>query len=336
MIFVSGGTGLLGRHLLIELAQDDVKITAIYRDATKIERVEACFKYYLKEKAADAFKKIQWKFCDLLNTPELYEAMHGHDEVYHCAGLISFHKHDSSKMMQVNRYGTANMVDAALKLNAAKFCFVSSVAAVGNKDIPAEQEVDENGKWILNTTTSGYGISKYSAEKEVWRGMEEGLNAVIVNPGIIFGAGDASESSLSMISSLKHRQIGYPTGSTAFVDARDVARVMVQLMDRELFHQRFICVGENASYATLFTLIADKVGKKIPQRKIARSTMEVAWRLAVLWGIITLSKSKLTKEIVQSAFETIKYSNKKVKTALDYQFYTLEEAVDNVLRFQKQ
>jgi len=335
MVFVTGGTGLLGSHLLVKLTQQHDEITAIYRNKDKIETVEDCFKFYLKDEGKKHFKKIKWKKCDVLDVPRLEELMEGHTIVYHCAAIVSFARQDFNKMMQINRYGTANMVNIALHLGVEKFCFVSSTAAVGNKDIPEEVDVTEEGKWVLTDSTSGYSVTKYSAEKEVWRGINEGLNAVIVNPSIIFGAGDWDESSLKIFKTIKKGLKFYPSGSNAFVDARDVVNIMVELMDKEIFNERFLCIGENASFKSLFDLIAKELGKKPPQIKLSPALMGLAWRLSVFWSAISFSKPLITKETTHSSFSTIKYSNEKIKDAIGYEFYSLEETVKNAIDFER-
>ncbi|RYM35854.1 NAD-dependent epimerase/dehydratase family protein [Brumimicrobium glaciale] len=332
MVFVTGGTGLLGSHLLVELTQQHDKITAIYRNKLKINTVKTCFDYYLKEKSAMHFDKINWVECDVLDIPSLEEVIQGHKVVYHCAAIVSFSKRDFNQMMEINRYGTANMVNLALEFGIEKFCFVSSTAAVGNKDIPENVEVDENGKWILTDETSGYSVTKYSAEKEVWRGIEEGLNAVIVNPSVIFGAGDWDESSMKIFKTVGNGLKFYSPGANSFVDARDVSKIMVELMNREIFNERYLCIGANVSFKHLFDLIAKELDQKPPSKKVNPILMGITWRLSVLWAVLTFSKPLITKSAARNAFNTIKYSNQKIKNAIGYEFYSIEETVKNAVK----
>ncbi|PWH84739.1 NAD-dependent epimerase/dehydratase family protein [Brumimicrobium oceani] len=332
MVFVTGGTGLLGSHLLVELSQQHDEITAIYRNKSKINTVKKCFEYYLKENAEEYFKKVNWVECDVLDIPRLEEVIQGHKIIYHCAAIVSFSKRDFNQMMSINRFGTANMVNLALEYDVDKFCFVSSTAAVGNKDIPAEIEVDENGKWILTDETSGYSVTKYSAEKEVWRGIEEGLNAVIVNPSVIFGPGDWEESSMKIFKTIKKGLKYYSPGANSFVDARDVAKIMVVLMNREIFNERYLCIGVNTTFKHLFDLIAKELKQKAPNKKVNPLLMGITWRLSVLWAIITFSKPLITKSAARNAFNTIKYSNRKIKEEIGYDFYPIEDTVKNAVR----
>jgi len=331
MIFVTGGTGLLGSHLLTELVKHHPQITAIYRNKEKIKTVKKCFDFYHAEKANTLFDKITWKECDVLDIPLLDELMKGHKEVYHCAGIVSFRKKDFNEMMEINRYGTANMVNVALENDINKFCFVSSTAAVGRKDLPKDGTVTENGNWVKTDETSGYAISKYSAEKEVWRGINEGLNATIVNPCVLFGAGDWSESSMTIFKTLDKGLKFYSPGSNAFVDARDVANIMIELMQKEIFNDRFLCIGVNTSFKNLFERIAKELHKNPPKWEVSKLLMGVAWRFSSFWSAITFSKSPITKDTARNAFNHVNYSNKKIKKALDYDFYSLEETVKNAV-----
>ena len=228
MIFVTGGTGLLGSHLLISLTRRTNSIRAIYRSEKKIEQLKCVFKFYYPENWQSYFKKIEWLKGDILDVPFLQESMKNFSQVYHCAALVSFHKRDFNLCMKINREGTANVVNVCLENRIDKLCYVSSTAAIGGDDFI---ENNENRKWKTTPSTSGYSISKYSAEKEVWRGIEEGLDAVIVNPCVILGAGNWNDSSLTIFRTMRKGVKFYPPGSNAQVDARDVAEIMCRLMN---------------------------------------------------------------------------------------------------------
>lgn len=331
MIFVTGGTGLIGSHLLVKLSQSEEAITAIYRNKSKIENVRRLFDYYLNDAGKKAFQKINWVACNILDVTRLGELMKGHRHVYHCAAIVSFKRRDFNKMMEINRYGTANVVNVALDLGIEKLCYVSSTAAVGNKDIDKTEEVTEEGKWIVTDQTSGYSLSKYSAEKEVWRGIEEGLNAVIVNPSIVFGAWDWNESSMVIFNTIRKGLRFYSPGTNAFVDARDVAEIMVKLTNSAISSERYLCVAENMPFKDLFTKIADELNVSPPKHPVSPTLMGLAWRLSVLWAVLTFSSPVITKSAAQSAFKTIKYSNDKVRKELDFTFIPIEQTIKNAI-----
>jgi nucleoside-diphosphate-sugar epimerase len=335
MIFVTGGTGLIGSHLLVELTAQSVAITAIYRSSEKIQVVKQVFLHYLGADAESRFSKINWQQCDILDVPRLESLMQNHKEVYHCAAIVSFSRRDFQRMIQVNRVGTANLVNLSLELGIEKFCLVSSTAAIGEKNIRDGEEITEDAKYEISDETSGYSISKYKAETEVWRGIEEGLNAVIVNPSVVIGAGDWNESSLVIFRTIKKGLRFYSPGSNAFVDARDVAKIMVMLMQKPIFSERFLVIGENMPFRSLFNLIALELNQAAPKFAVSKWLMGAAWRVSALWAALTFSSPVVTKSSARSAFRNKRYSNEKIKQALGVQFTSVQEAVENAVAFHR-
>ena len=329
MIFVTGGTGLLGSHLLFELTKSATPVKAIFRNASKLEVVKRVFKFYDQQNGLERFNSIQWVNCDVLDVVTLAEEMEGSSHVYHCAAIVSFHRRDFNAIMKVNREGTANVVNCALDLGIEKLCYVSSTAAIGNGN--NDPIVTEETKWKQSPTTSGYSIAKYSAEKEVWRGIEEGLNAVIVNPCVIIGAGDWNESSMTMFRTIDKGLKFYTEGENAFVDARDIAEIMQKLMLSNIQNERFLCIGENAAFKTLFDKIALRLNKKQPTILVKPWLMGITWRLMALISLLPRIKSPITQETARSAFGKTVYSNEKIKKALDFKFRTLDQMVENAV-----
>ena len=329
MIFVTGGTGLLGSHLLFELTKSATPVKAIFRNASKLEVVKRVFQFYDQQNGLERFNSIQWVNCDVLDVVTLAEEMEGSSHVYHCAAIVSFHRRDFNAIMKVNREGTANVVNCALDLGIEKLCYVSSTAAIGNGN--NDPIVTEETKWKQSPTTSGYSIAKYSAEKEVWRGIEEGLNAVIVNPCVIIGAGDWNESSMTMFRTIDKGLKFYTEGENAFVDARDIAEIMQKLLSSDIKNERFLCIGENAAFKTLFDKIAVRLNKKPPTILVKPWLMGITWRLMALISLLPKIKSPITQETARSAFGKTVYTNEKVKAALGFEFRGLDEMVENAV-----
>ena len=328
MIFVTGGTGLLGSHLLFQLTNSDVKIKAIYREKEKIETVVKLFKFYDPINFNIRFKKITWVKCDILNILSLEEELKSCQTVYHCAALVSFYRKDFYQLMKVNREGTANIVNACLNNNISKICYVSSTAAIGNND----DIVTEKTKWKKSPSTSGYSISKYSAEKEIWRGVEEGLNAVIVNPCLLIGAGDWNESSMTIFKTIDNGLKFYTSGANAFVDARDVAEIMEKLMNSDISNERFLCIGENSSFINMLSIVAQKMNKKAPSIKVSKLLMKISWIISGIISKLIGKKPVITKETANSAFSTTIYDASKVKKSLNFQFISLEDSIENAVK----
>lgn len=335
MILVTGATGLLGSHVLVELIQAGyTKIRALYRNEERIEEVKELFQYYFHREFVAKWRAIEWFQGDILDIPKMEEAMKDVTYVYHCAALVSFHRRDFNQLVKVNRLGTENMVNLALEHKVQHFCHVSSTAAIGKKG-SFNGEISEENKWEADAETSGYAHSKWMAEKEVWRGMEEGLNAVIVNPSVIIGPGNWDESSLTIFRTVSKGLRFYTPGANATVDARDVAKIMLQLVDASVTSERFLCIGSNQTFKELLSKIALRMGKKQPNIAAPRFLGELTWRVALLLAFLRGKKASLTKESVQSAYSTLAYSNEKIKNQLHFSFHNLGESIDNAVFYKE-
>lgn len=324
MIFITGGTGVLGSQLLFDLSQDDAPIRALYRSESKRNQLLQFFLRFDSSKGEQRFQKIEWVQGDILDVVTLEEYMTGCEYVYHCAALVSFHKRDFNSLIKLNREGTANIVNVALSVGVKKLCYVSSTAAIGGNE---KATITEGTSWKNTPTTTGYSISKYSAEKEVWRGMEEGLQAVIVNPCVILGSGNWNDSSLTLLRTLKKGMKYFPPGKNATVDARDVSRIMIKLLKSDIQNERFLCIGSNQSFKDLMEEVSKQLKVKAPKKPIKRWMANLARRVLGFGSFFTRKKPSMTKETVNSLFSVRAYSNEKVKSTLDEQFYSLKEMV---------
>lgn len=325
MILVTGATGLLGSNLLFELSKGNEPVRAIYRSEKKKELVRILFQK-LDDNGAQLFNKIEWFPADVLDIVALEDAFVGVKEVYHCAALVSFNPKDFHLLLKINRQGTNNIVNLCLENNIKKLCYVSSTAAVGKTIVENETIVVENNKWTQDKFTNGYSISKYSAEKEVWRGIEEGLNAVIINPSVIFGPGLWSESSMKIFRTIQNGLLFYSSGANAFVDVRDVVKAMIFLQNSDYSGERFLCTGTNISFKELLELIAQELKVK-PPRFLAKKWMsQFAWRFSSFFALFGF-KPTLTKDSVHSAESVIYYDSTKLKRILPFEFKSLDDTI---------
>ena len=323
MILVTGGTGLVGSHLLYQICQSETKVRAIKRLQSNTEFVNQVFSYYT-EKADALFQKIEWVNADLLNIPELDLAFHGITKVYHCAAWISFNPKHKTKMMHTNIESTTNVVNLCLAHRIKKLCYVSSVAAIGQ---PIDGgSIDENTPWENSPRNSSYALSKYRSEMEVWRGIEEGLNAVIVCPAIILGPGKWEKGSSMLFKQVWKGLSFYTSGTNGFVDVRDVANVMIQLMEGTIKSNRFILSSESIPFKKTFDYIADALGKKKAHIKIGPFISNISWRIAKIISIISRKSPIITKETVLAGNSISVYDNKKIKTALNYKFRSVKQS----------
>ncbi len=328
MIFVTGSSGLVGSHLLFALAEKNEKVKALYRSSESLRSVDNLFAYYNKKNGTNrTTNNIEWVKGDILDLSLLDEATKDINIVFHCAAIVSFLKSDFHNCMKVNRRGTANVVNACLRNNVGKLCYVSSTAALGR----SKGMISENTKWKSSPEVSGYSVSKYCAEKEVFRGAAEGLKISIVNPCVILGPGDWGKGSLTILKAAKNGLSFYTTGSNAIVDARDVANVLMLLAEAQESEEKYLLIGENVSFKRLFTMITDRLKTKSPKYKlnaaIAKTIAFILENGLRFFGV----KSPLTLESMQSAYKEVSYSNEKVKNRFNYSFFTLEQSIDNAI-----
>lgn len=327
MILITGGTGLLGSHLLYYLASGGNQVRATYRNTTKIEQVKKLFSFYSKEKADAYFEQIEWVRADVLDIPAMEQAFQDVTTVYHLAAIVSYSRKDFALMMKTNREGTANMVNLALDFGVEKFCFISSTSAVSINYEDRKAPLIEANKWVQTTNTSGYAISKYSSEKEVWRGIEEGLNAVIINPSIILGAGNWTESSLKIVQLVAKGFPFYSSGANAVIDVRDVVECMLLLcVEKNVPPDRYLCTGTMISFHELMNKLADELGTKRPKWKTNKVLSNLALFTDFIKGLFS-GKRTLTRESVETAMSTTKYDNSKLTKILNFEFRPLEETI---------
>lgn len=276
---------------------------------------------------ADIAAQIQWIEEDILDVMGLADAMQDVEQVYHCAGMISYDSRDRAQLMEINVEGTANVVNIALDVGVKKLLHVSSIAALGRTK--KQQQLDEESHWERSKFNSNYALSKYKAEMEVWRGMQEGLPAVIVNPSVILGSGFWDSGTGKFFKNAWNEFPFYPTGGTGFVDVRDVARLMIVAMESDIVGERFVVNGENLPYQTVFNKISEAVHKKLPSVKVNFFLQEAAWRMEWLRSRLSGSRAFITRETAQHSNNTYFYDNSKSIRHLNFTytpiFQTIEE-----------
>ena len=233
MILVTGATGFIGSHMMCHLAEKDIFPVAMYRHESNKNRVWKLFQFKFTD-AKERYDKITWRKGDFRDFPSLDAVFEGISHVYHCAGYISLAQRDVKKLLEINEKGSAYLVDLCLSHSIKKLIYISSIAALGND--PSASIIDENTPWDKNTDKTPYAYSKYGGEMEVWRGMEEGLNAVIINPAIVLGKGSPIEIILQRF---KKGLRWYTPGNKAFVNIQDVIMVMDELMHSNIKGERF-------------------------------------------------------------------------------------------------
>ncbi len=316
MILVTGASGFVGRYLVQHLSAQGNKVRALYNKHAPDEDLKN-------------LPGTHWMQCDLLDVYAVEEALEGITAIYHCAAIVSFDPTLREQMLHFNVESTANLVNQALLQDIDKLIYLSSVAALGRTG--ESKEITEEEEWGESKYNSAYALSKYLAETEVWRAIGEGLNAVILNPGIILGPGNQHDSSVQLMKVVFKEFPFYTTGTTSWVDVDDVVKLSCLFMDNEISGERFIISAGNFSFKEIFTLMAHALGKKPPHIKAGPFITGMGWRLRALQNKLLGTKTLITKETVNTAHGTALYNNRKLSTAFpSFTYRPIRETIDKM------
>ena len=322
MIFVTGGTGLVGSHILLKLSQRGEELKALKRATSSMDICKSVFTYY---NADDLFAQINWVDGDVNDISSLENGMLNSDLVLHCAAVVSFQPSAAKLLKKVNIEGTANVVNVALSKGIKKLGYVSSIAALGRNS--TEGMVDEECHFKATKLDSNYALSKYYAEQEVWRVSQEGLDVVIVNPSVILGPGDWSKGSSQIFQKIYSGLKFYTPGSTGYVDVLDVANSLVSLLFSNVKNERFIVNGANLKYRDCFDRIAVAINKPKATIKITPFLKEITWRLEAIRTFVTGNKPLITRETADNAMTDSSYSTTKIISAIDFNFTDIDVTI---------
>lgn len=325
MNLITGATGIVGAHVALQLLEQGRPVKAIKRPGSDINKTKKLFSYYSKN-AETLFHQISWIEADVCDIYTLLDAFEGVDTVYHCAGFVSFDAKHQKTMQKINAEGTANVVNACLEKGVNILCHVSSIATLQNPDIT--KNIDESVYWKSSPDAGDYAISKYNGEREVWRGMEEGLNVVIVNPGVILSAGCWGQSSGKIIGNCYKGTSFYTNGSTGVIDARDVAKCMIQLTEKKQFGNRYVLIENNYTFKEIITTLQTTFGKKPPGIDAPKWLLRLSVFADGLLSLFTGKERRLTPHTIHAALAKNTFSNQKIIKTLNCQFIPFGQTAD--------
>jgi nucleoside-diphosphate-sugar epimerase len=325
MILVTGATGLVGSHLILTLLENKATVRAIYRHDLSIAKTRAIFELYDK---GFLFHKIQWIKADITDVTSLDAAFANIEYVYHCAALISFDPSDEQLLRKTNIEGTANLVNFCIEHQIKKLCFVSSIATLGDLK-EHETIISEETEWNPELPHSDYAISKYGAEMEVWRGREEGLKVVIVNPGVIIGPGFWESGSGQLFTKVKNGMLFYTRGATGFVGIHDVVKCLVYCMNNPTKEERFCLIAENLSFDFILKTMAKAMMANPPKLYAGIYLTAIAWRADWLFSLLLRKKRTLSKLMAKSLHQKNRYANNKIKSIYLVPFENIEQCIMN-------
>ena len=323
MNLITGATGIVGSHVLAELLKTNQKCLALYRKETRKQRTQN-YLQLLGFSPELIEQQIHWKAADLFDPAALEQAFEGVKRVFHCAARVAFAPSEDQAVLETNIKGTTLMVDLALKHKIEKFAFVSSIAALGSLD---GGMLNEKSQWNPEATQTAYAWSKYLSEMEVWRGQEEGLDCVIVNPGIILTDAFWRRSSGAFTQRAKKQNSFYPPAQTGFVTATEVARAITTLMSSKIQGERFILVTVNKTYKEIFTALAAPWGHQGPRKRLQKFWLWIFYYGEYLLGIFKLKKRVLSKGLIANLFSTASYDGSKIEQMSDFRYTPWGESI---------
>lgn len=314
MVLVTGASGFLGKHLLEALVEKGLSVRALFN----------------RNRPEWTHPLVEWVACDLLDVYAVEDVMQGIHQVYHCAAIVSFEKKDRERVIEQNRSATANVVDEALIAGVDKLIHISSIAALGRAG-KENKLVSEETHWEDSNTNTAYAIGKYQSEMEVWRAMAEGLDAAILNPGIILGEGNYNEGSAKLFQSAYEEFPWYTSGVNGWVDVKDVARAAILLMESDITEERYVLTEGNHSYKDIFTLMANAMKRKPPYKHANAFMSKVAWITSAVKAAMSGKKSLLTRETIRTAQAVCYYDNHKfLQQFPEFTYQPMKNTVERV------
>lgn len=314
MIAITGANGLLGSFIVRKLIHEKKTFVALKREGSDTTLLN------------DVAEKIQWREADVLDPLLLNEALEGCTHVIHAAAIVSFNPHRANEVLEINAHGTRNVVDACLQQNIKRLVHISSVSALGRQK--GQTIIQEDNKWIDNPMNSVYANSKYRAELEVFRGQEEGLETVILNPSVILAPADWNRSSAKLFKYTWKQKPFYIDAFLNYVDVRDVASCVYEFLQADHQAQRFILNAGNISFKNFFKKVADHFDVKPPQVKLSKNILAMVAKAETFRCWFTGTEPVITRETAQLAETHFFYDNKKIKKILNFEFQTIDNTLE--------
>lgn len=327
MNLITGATGLVGSHLTLHLVENGEAVRALYRNQEGLEKTKALFSLYNK---SELFPKIEWIQGDITDISSLEMAFDTIENVYHCAAIISFDPNEENAIRKINIEGTANIVNFSIANGIKKLCYISSIAALGEKKL-GEKTISETNEWNPEKAHSDYAISKYGAEMEVWRGRQEGLQVVILNPGIILGPGFWNQGSGVIFNKTLGDFRLFTNGTTGYVAVNDIVKIANILMKKDCNGERYVIVSENLTFRKIQYLISDALLEKKPPVFVAKWICEIACRLDWILNTFFFQKRRLSSAGVRALHGEDTFSNKKILEFIDFEFQDIEPAIAEIV-----
>ncbi|MDX1419724.1 MAG: SDR family oxidoreductase [Rubricoccaceae bacterium] len=319
MILVTGATGFLGAALVRRLVGDGASVRILRRPSSSLDLL------------GDVAGHVEHVEGDVTDWRAVRAAAEGVRRVYHAAAYVGFGGGtDREALMAVNVGGTATVADAAREAGVARLVHVSSIAALG-RTLPPRGPIDETAVWRPSKANTAYAVSKRLAEREVQRAVAEGLDAVIVNPALIFGPGRPGENTMRIAETLRDGSLpAVPAGGTCVVDVEDVAAGMERAMARGRTGERYLLGGENLLWREILGELAEALGVGLPRLTLTRRPALALAAASETWAALTRTRPLITFETARTASVVYRYRTAKAVEELGCTFRPFRETARRV------
>ena len=317
-VLITGGTGFIGSNLAAALSAEGCNVRILRRPSSNLFNVQAL--------------PVEHSIGDVRDLDSLRNAVRGCDTVFHTAAMVSFWKPARELQYEINVLGTRNVVQACLQENVERLVHTSSIAAIGHA--ANGEPADESTQFNWPQESSGYKYSKHMAEGEIAKGVEQGLDAVMVNPGVVIGPGDLHFNGGKIIRSVrKHQALFYIDGGMNVVYVSDVVKGHCGAALKGRTGERYILGGDNLTHKQAFQITAEVVGGIVPRIKMPVAFVKSAGRFFDLAGMVMKKEPFVTSELFSGAGIRNWYSSKKAERELGYTITPFREAVERTYRW---
>ena len=297
---VTGATGFIGSVLTHQLLAEGVEVRILRRATSQFDLL------------GEAAQHVEHVVGDVTDPESLREAMDGVRHVYHTAASVAQGgRRDWALLSRVNVQGTAHVVDAALASGVERLVHTSSIAALGRPE-RHDAPIDETTPWGTSRLNSHYAVSKHEAELEIHRGIAEGLDAVMVNPSLVFGVGRPGENTRQIAERIRDGRFrAVPTGGTNVVDVEDVATGHRRAMQNGKTGARYVLGGENLTWRAIVETLAAAFDVAPPRRSLTPGLARTLATAAETWAFITRTSPLLTRTTARSISRVYTFNNRK-------------------------
>ena len=301
--FLTGASGFVGANLAPMLAER-YRLRCLVRPGQHVPGLEQL-----------AHERVEGSLEDEV---ALQRGIAGAELVVHLAAVVSFRPEDRAAMQRVNVDAVARIAAMARQARVRRMLHMSTISAVACSDTP--RELDETATYNFGPLRIGYCDTKRAAEDAVRAEVARGLDAVIVNPPSMYGAGDRRKADGSLIEALLQGRVPFaPPGGINVANVLDVCRGCLQALDHGRRGERYILGGENLTGRQLFARIAKVVGSSPPTR------VPPTWLVRMLAGALGAkeallgSRPPITAQILRLAPKWFWYSSRKASDELGYE-----------------